>query len=265
MSFLTLDNISHHYFSEKTYTKSLENVSFKVNEGEFVTILGPSGCGKSTLISIVSGFIKQTEGEVLLNRKTPTQSDCIFGCMFQQDCLFPWKKIMDNVLIGSKISGQLTSKTKHEALKLLHDAGLSEVDNKYPNALSSWMRQRVSLIRALITDPIILLLDEPFSALDCQTKLRQEDFILKMLKTFNKTTLLVTHDITEAIAMSDRIIVMDSSPGKLSRTFNVPIELREEKPFLVRKHPKYQMLFDRIWKELDNNQTDSFTDKVVGP
>ncbi|WP_077327648.1 ABC transporter ATP-binding protein [Virgibacillus siamensis] len=256
MSFLALENISHHYFSAKTFTKALDNITFSVKEGQITAVLGPSGCGKSTLLSIISGEIQQTEGNVLLDQKPLSQSEHTIGLMLEHDYLFPRKTIIDNVLIGPKISGQLSTETKQRAVDLLYDVGLSNVSKTYPNELSKEMRQRVAFIRTLITDPKILLMDEPFSALDYQTKLKLQDLFAKTLRTYHKTTLLVTHDIEEAIAMSDRIIVMES--GSIDRIYDVPIELREEKPFFVRRHPKFRILFEKIWEGCRKHKTDPF-------
>ncbi|WP_188453980.1 ABC transporter ATP-binding protein [Virgibacillus oceani] len=254
MSFLTLDHVSHHYFSRNNYTKALDNISFVVKDGEFIALLGPSGCGKSTILSIIAGILKQTTGEVLLEGKPINDSDLAIGYMLQQDYLFPWKTIKDNSLIGPKICHSKTPEVENEALKLLKEVGLANVADSYPNALSGGMRQRAALVRTLITDPKILLLDEPFSALDYQTKLKLEDLVSKLLRAYHKTAILVTHDIGEAISMSDRILLMNANPGSIAKIFEVPIELRNETPFLVRKHPKYQLLFDRIWEELNKNE-----------
>ncbi|WP_067725643.1 ABC transporter ATP-binding protein [Oceanobacillus damuensis] len=251
MSFLDLDHVSHHYFSKNSYTKALNNISMSVKEGEFIALLGPSGCGKSTLLSIMAGIIPNTEGRVLLQGKEIGDSEMGIGYMLQQDYLFPWKTIIDNVLLGPKINQTTSDELKERAVKLLEEVGLKDVSEKYPNELSGGMRQRAALVRTLINDPKILLLDEPFSALDYQTKLKLEDLVSDLLKTYHKTAILVTHDIGEAIAMSDRIFMMDSNPGTIAKTYNVPLELRNEIPFLSRRHPKYQILFDKIWDELE--------------
>lgn len=160
---------------------------------------------------------------------------------------------MENVLIGPKLKKQHTKAMEKRARDLLKEVGLENVEKAYPDSLSGGMRQRVSLVRTLITEPEILLLDEPFSALDYLTKLKLEDLVSTLLKTYQKTAILVTHDIAEAISMSDWILLMDSNPGTIAKTFEVPIELRNEVPFLVRRHPKYQLLFDKVWDAL--NQT----------
>lgn len=262
MSFLTLDHVSHYYFSKNNYTKALDDISFSIQKGEFIALLGPSGCGKSTILSIIAGIIKQTEGKVSLQKKEVETTASEIGYMLQQDYLFPWKTIVDNVLLGPKITHTHSKNTEQKALKLLKEVGLAEVANAYPSSLSGGMRQRAALVRTLINDPKILLLDEPFSALDYQTKLKLEELVSKLLKAYHKTTILVTHDIGEAIAMSDRIFVMDANPGTISKVFEVPIELRNEPPLLVRRHPKYQILFDKVWEELDQRENIQ-TKKVV--
>ena len=256
MSFLTLDRVSHHYFSKDNYTKALNSITLSIKEGEFVALLGPSGCGKSTLLSIIAGIIQQTEGKVLLQGHAVGESEMDIGYMLQQDYLFPWKTIIDNVLLGPKINNNHTEKLKNQAIQLLDEVGLQNVSEKYPNELSGGMRQRVALVRTLINDPKILLLDEPFSALDYQTKLNLEDLVADLLKSYHKTAILVTHDIGEAIAMSDRIFMMDANPGTIAKVYDVPIELRNEVPFMVRRHPKYQILFDKIWDELETKESD---------
>lgn len=247
MTFLTLDNVSHYYFSPTGYTKALEEISFTVDEGEFISIIGPSGCGKSTILSIIGRLMKQTEGEIILKDVPLMESPLNIGYMLQQDYLFPWKTIMDNILLGPKINHHLTDETIHQAKKLLEEVNLSHTESHYPSELSGGMRQRISLVRTLITNPEILLFDEPFSALDYVTKLKLENLVAKLMKTYHKTAILVTHDIGEAISMSDRILLMDTSPGRILKIFDVPSELRDTEPFYVRRHPKYQPIFEEIW------------------
>ncbi|WP_078379308.1 ABC transporter ATP-binding protein [Sutcliffiella halmapala] len=251
MSFLTINQIEHIYFTPDRATKVLEDISINIEEGEFISFLGPSGCGKTTLLSIIAGLLQPTDGSILLQGKRP--KDCVseIGYMLQQDYLFPWKTIEDNSLIGLRISNKLNQATKKKALQLLNEMDLHEVEKLYPSQLSGGMRQRVALVRTLATDPLLLLLDEPFSALDYQTKLKLEDLVFSTLKSFHKTALLVTHDIGEAIAMSDRIFLLKANPGRIAKTFNVPNELRESIPFEARQHPLFPSLFQKIWKELE--------------
>jgi len=257
MSFLTLENVTHYYFSKNDYTKALDDVSLSIEEGEFVSIIGPSGCGKSTILSIVAKLMKHTDGNILLKNKPLQDSNLKVGYMLQQDYLFPWKTIMENILIGPKINGSFTDNTIDRAKELLKEVGLEDTEEAYPDELSGGMRQRVALVRTLIIDPEILLFDEPFSALDYVIKLRLENLVAKLMKTYHKTVILVTHDLGEAISMSDRIFLMEPGPGRIAKTFKVPTEIREETPFLVRRHPKYQPLFDEIWKYLNADESDN--------
>ncbi|MFZ3589355.1 ABC transporter ATP-binding protein [Bacillus sp. DJP31] len=255
MNVLTINQVHHTYFTKKSMTTAIENITLSVEEGEFVSFLGPSGCGKSTLLSIIAGLIQPSEGEVIIDGKKVIKTDPTIGYMLQQDYLFPWKTIEENILLGPSITRTLSDEIRKTALKLLKEMDLEDVAKLYPNQLSGGMRQRVALIRTLMTDPKILLLDEPFSALDYQTKLRLENLVSSTLKGFNKTALLVTHDIGEAIAMSDRIFLLAANPGRIATTFLVPQELRELSPFDARQHPAYSLLFQSIWKELDSLET----------
>lgn len=247
MAFLTLQNVSHYYFSKNNYTKALENINLSIEAGEFISILGPSGCGKSTILSIVARLIKQTEGIVQLDGKNHFTSPLAVGYMLQQDYLFPWKTIIENVLIGPTVTKTVSPQMIEKATEMLNEVGLSDVLHEYPSALSGGMRQRVALVRTLLNDPPVLLLDEPFSALDYLTKLKLENLVADLLKSYNKTAILVTHDIGEAISMSDRIILMDASPGTIAKTFDIPQTIKDEIPFYVRRHPDYQPLFDKVW------------------
>ena len=255
MSFLTIEDVHHTYFSKATATTALSNINLSVEEGEFVSFLGPSGCGKTTLLSIIAGLIRPTNGTVLLENKPVSTVKNQIGYMLQQDYLFPWKTIEENVLLGLKLSKLLTEESKMAALNLLAQMGLAGVEKQLPKQLSGGMRQRVALVRTLATEPKLLMLDEPFSALDYQTKLKLEDLVAKTLKEFKKTAILVTHDIGEAIAMSDRVFLFSSRPGKLHRVVHVPEELRNLSPFEARGHETYSELFQTIWKELDSLET----------
>ncbi|MGC4377762.1 ABC transporter ATP-binding protein [Fictibacillus sp. Mic-4] len=252
MAFLQLKSIGQTYFSKRTATTALENVTLSVHEGEFVSFLGPSGCGKSTLLSIIAGLLAPTEGDIFLEEQPINGPHPKIGYMLQQDYLFPWKTIKENVLLGLKLRGQLNEEQVSNALSLLDEIGLSHVLDQYPMQLSGGMRQRVALVRTLATNPKILLLDEPFSALDYQTKLKLEDLVSFLLSEYDKTAILVTHDIGEAIAMSDRVILFSKNPGYIYQTFNMPETLKKLTPFETRQHPDYSVMFQQIWKELKN-------------
>lgn len=255
MSFLTVNDIHHTYFTNEFATTALQNVSFTVTEGEFVSLLGPSGCGKTTLLSIIAQLLSPTEGTILIEGSQVQSTKQSIGYMLQQDYLFPWKTIEENILLGLKLTNQLTSKTKQYAFHLLKQMDLTDVHTLFPRQLSGGMRQRVSLVRTLATDPKLLLLDEPFSALDYQTKLKLEDLVSSTLKTFQKTAILVTHDIGEAIAMSDRILLLSNRPGTIYKIFTVPDELKLLPPFKARNHEVYTQLFHQIWEELESLET----------
>ncbi|MEH7334967.1 ABC transporter ATP-binding protein [Neobacillus drentensis] len=252
MSFLKVQDIHHTYFTKASATTALSNISLMVEEGEFVSFLGPSGCGKTTLLSIISSLLKPTQGTVLLENKPVSTSKNEIGYMLQQDYLFPWKTIEENILLGLKLSKQLNEKTKSAAYSLLNQIGLVGVEKQLPKQLSGGMRQRVALVRTLATEPKLLMLDEPFSALDYQTKLKLEDLVSKTLDEFSKTAILVTHDIGEAIAMSDRIFLFSAKPGRIYKTFEMPEELRNLSPFEARNHEAFQGIFQTIWKELES-------------
>ncbi len=251
MGFLDVIDVSHIYFSKESTTTALLDVSFTVDKGEFISLLGPSGCGKTTLLSIISGLIEPTFGTITLENERVGTNNRHIGYMLQQDYLFPWKTIEENILLGLKLMSRLDQQTRKTALALLEKMGLYNVEDKYPKELSGGMRQRVALVRTLATEPKVLLLDEPFSALDFQTKLKLEDLVFNTLKQFNKTAILVTHDIGEAIAMSDRIYLFSKRPGTIVREFTVPDELRHLEPFQARNHPTYNDLFQIIWEELN--------------
>ncbi|MCA1066473.1 ABC transporter ATP-binding protein [Rossellomorea sp. AcN35-11] len=251
MNFLSLDSVHHTYFSPKTATHALSDISLAVKEGEFVSFIGPSGCGKTTLLSIIAGLIQPTGGTVSLNGQPIRNMKKKLGYMLQQDYLFPWKTIEENIFLGLTITGNLSEEKRKEARALLVEMGLEGVESSYPRELSGGMRQRVALIRTLITEPQLLLLDEPFSALDYQTKLKLEDLVFSTLKSFGKTAVLVTHDIGEAIAMCDRIILFGAKPGRIHTIFDVPDSLRGLMPFEVRNHEDFPGFFQTIWKELE--------------
>lgn len=252
MDFLKVHKIHHTYFTKNSATTALSDISLDVQEGEFISFLGPSGCGKTTLLSIIAGLMKPTSGTVSLEGKQIKEARKNIGYMLQQDYLFPWKTIEENILLGLKISNNIDESKKRYALDLLKEMGLKGVEAQFPKQLSGGMRQRVALVRTLATEPKLLLLDEPFSALDYQTKLKLEDLVSQTLKSFGKTAILVTHDIGEAIAMSDRVFLFSSSPGKLFKTFTMPKELRNASPLNARNHETFSKIFQTVWKELES-------------
>jgi NitT/TauT family transport system ATP-binding protein len=255
MSFLEIKNVHHTYFTKTSANTALSDVSIQIEEGEFISFLGPSGCGKTTLLSIIAGLFPPTKGEIFLEKKPIKHSSNQMGYMLQQDYLFPWKTIEDNIFLGLKLSNRLNETSRKHALGLLHEMGLSGVAKQFPKQLSGGMRQRVALVRTLATEPKILMLDEPFSALDYQTKLKLEDLVSTTLKAFGKTAILVTHDIGEAIAMSDRVFLFAANPGRVHKVFMIPEDLKILTPFEARNNEQFSKVFQTIWKELESIET----------
>lgn len=250
-SAVSVYDVSHVYVTGKGAFTALERVGFEIESGEFVSLVGPSGCGKTTLLSIIAGLIDPTEGHVEIGGRKVTGPSRQIGYMLQHDYLFPWRTILDNSLIGLELHGKVDDSQKNEAVRLLAEMGLADVAAKYPSQLSGGMRQRVALVRTLVTSPDILLLDEPFSALDYQTKLTLEQLVSETLRKRRKSAVLVTHDISEAIAMSDRVIVMDRGPGKVRRDIRVPDAIRAATPMKAREMSGFHVLFHEIWSEFE--------------
>lgn len=244
MTYLQVEQISHAFFQEDNWTEVLRQISFSVDKGEFISLLGPSGCGKTTLLSIIAGLLPPLEGRIS-TKESP-------GYMLQHDYLFPWKTIEENCMLGLRLMGTYTTKSKEEIYGLLKKVGLENTEKMYPHQLSGGMRQRVALVRTLATKPNLLLLDEPFSALDYQNKLKLEELVFQLLRQYNKTSILVTHDIEEAIAMSDRIFLLSTQPGEIVNVINVPNGIRALSPLEARKHPTFPHIFEELWKEMEN-------------
>lgn len=252
MSIVNIKNVDKTFFSQEAATTALQDISLSVENGEFISLIGPSGCGKTTLLSLIAGLIQPTEGEITIEGQQILRPSPKTGYMLQQDYLFPWLTIEQNITIGLKTMKKLTEQTRSNAQSLLDKMGLIDKRNEYPNQLSGGMRQRVALVRMLATEPSLLLLDEPFSSLDYQTRLRLEDLVSLTIKEQEKTAILVTHDIGEAIAMSDRIILLSARPGRIYMQFHVPSSLRRLPPFQSRSQSDYNELFQQIWKELES-------------
>lgn len=241
---LTIKDLGKIYHTHDAEITALDNISFSVNEGEFISIVGPSGCGKSTILSILSGLLEKSKGEIILD------DNYSIAYMLQEDCLLPFRSILDNCLIGLEVTGQLNEENKKYVIDLLNTYGLGEFINKYPNNLSGGMRQRCALIRTLATKPDILLLDEAMSALDYQSRLAISDDIYKIIKSEGKTAIMVTHDIAEAISMSDRIVVLSKRPSKVKKIYEIEFEDKST-PIENRKRKEFSGYYDKIWRDLD--------------
>ena len=239
---LRFENVSMHYHSKQGETIALKNVCFSVREGEFVAIIGPSGCGKTTLLSLAAGLLLPSEGKVYT-------SGVSFGYMLQKDELFPWRTIEKNLFLPLEIKNTDTPSQRAYALHLAEKYGLAQFLKTYPSSLSGGMRQRAALIRTLAVNPDVLLLDEPFSALDYQTRLSVCDDVYRIIRNEKKTALLITHDISEAISVADKIFVLSKRPACViaEHTLSFP----EREPIKRRENKEFSHWFERLWKELN--------------
>lgn len=278
MTILKFDDVSKVFYSKTQQTTAVEHLSFEVNEGEFVAIIGPSGCGKTTILSLVCKLIEPTSGKIeYASDKTAKQTDSavkksfadkvrgIFngnksangnavGYMLQRDQLFEWRKISKNITLGLEIQNKLTKENIEYANELLKKYGLWEFRNHYPAELSGGMRQRVALIRTLATNPDLLLLDEPFSALDFQTRLEVCDDVYSIIKKENKTALLVTHDISEAISLADKVIVLTKRPAR-ALTIHYTNMSDIDTPLKRRQSPDFSAQFELLHKYLHGSES----------
>ena len=248
---LEMQHITYSYHTTEGETKALEDVSFSVSEGEFIAIVGPSGCGKSTLLSIICGILKPEKGLIKMNGKNLKQSTTNIGYMLQHDHLFEWRTVYHNVLLGLEVRHMLSAKTRKKALELLEQYGLQQFKNSRPSQLSGGMRQRVALIRTLVLEPELLLLDEPFSALDYQTRLTVGNDIGQILKHEHKTAILVTHDLSEAVSLADRVLILTPRPATISKIVDISFELENDTPMHRRHAPEFKNYFNLIWEELN--------------
>ena len=241
-------NLTKNFYNKEGELEVLKNINFSLNEGEILTILGPSGSGKSTILNILTKLLEPTSGEVNIKGN--------IGYMFQRDHLLEWRNIMDNITIGLEIQHQKTPQSISKIENLLKTYGLWDFRNMYPKELSGGMRQRVALIRTLAVNPDILLLDEPFSALDYQTRILVSDDIYKIIKNENKSTILVTHDISEAISMSDKIAVLSKRPATVKNIYDINLKITEKRtPIVSRSAENFKDYFNILWKEIDSSET----------
>ena len=241
---LKVSKLHKNYHSKDGMVVAIEDISLDIRDGEYVAIVGPSGCGKSTLLNIIGGIDSKSGGEVEM------ADNIRIGYMLQNDCLFPWLNILDNCLLGLKIENNLNDKNIDYVKELLNTYGLNEFMYKYPSSLSGGMKQRVALIRTLALKPDILLLDEPFSALDYQTRLAVSDDVYNIIKDTGKTVIMITHDIAEAISMADRVVVLTTRPAKIKKVYDIEMNGKSN-PINNRKCKEFSMYYDMIWKEID--------------
>lgn len=252
MSLIEIENVNLTYHSLKGETEAIKDLSFSIEEGEFISIIGPSGCGKSTLLNIVSGLLKPSGGEVIYNDENVKNRLDKMGYMFQKDYLSDWLTVWENVILGLKIKKVLTKENIKRADDLLTNYDLAKFKEHKPTELSGGMRQRVALIRTLALNPEVLLLDEPFSALDYQTRLKVCDEVSDIIKKEGKTAIMVTHDLGEAIAISSRVICLTGRPAEIKKDIDIKFNNVNATPFQRRKEPEFNSYFNELWKELDN-------------
>ena len=253
---LQVENVRHAFGA----TPALASTSLEVREGEFVSLVGPSGCGKSTLFNIISGLIRPIEGRVLLDGHDVTGSTGHVGYMLQKDLLLPWRTVTGNIVLGASLTGRATKRDRAEAVALAERYGLGEFVDHYPHALSGGMRQRVALMRTLAVHKDVMLLDEPFGALDSQTRLRMQQWLLDVWEQEGRTLLFITHDVDEAIFLSDRVLVMSARPGHIRAEFDVPLarprgfELLTSEAFTDLKRRVLELLYSETIKALEEDE-----------
>lgn len=247
---LRLENISLAYQTETDEIRALSSISFSVEKGEFVAIIGPSGCGKTSILSIIAGLLKPSGGKVTLCGEEIKKGKNSIGYMLQKDELFPWRTIEENAYLPLEVKKLKSADEKKKVNRLLEKYGLWEFRKKYPSQLSGGMRQRAALIRTMASSPDLLLLDEPFSALDYQTRLSVCDDLYEIIKNEKKTTLLVTHDISEALSTADRIIVLTKRPSKILNIHMIDLD-KSVSPLKRREDLHFSKWFERLWRELN--------------
>ena len=249
---LEVSGLSYSYHSMDGETQALSNISITVDTGEFIAIVGPSGCGKSTLLSIFSGLLKPDEGEILIDGIPLPDSKVNIGYMLQKDHLFEWRSILSNAALGLEIQHKMDERHKNDLRELMNSYGLGNFENSRPSELSGGMRQRAALIRTLALEPDILLLDEPFSALDYQTRLSVCDDISTIIRGRHKTAILITHDLSEAVSVADRIIILSKRPGRIKGILPIPFSTPGLSPLERRNDPEFSGYFNEVWKILQN-------------
>ncbi|MCF0126586.1 MAG: ABC transporter ATP-binding protein [Clostridia bacterium] len=251
---LEVKNISKKYQNKEGEVVAIDGINFSVKKGEFLSIIGPSGCGKSTLLSIIAGLEDKTTGEIYIEQEKVEGVSQKVGYMLQRDCLLEWRNILNNTMFGLEVKGIKDKINKEYVETLLKKYNLYEFKDKYPSELSGGMRQRVALIRTLAVKPKILLLDEAFSALDYQTRIMVTEDIYSILREEGITAIIVTHDISEAISMSDRVLVLSKRPGKVKNIYKIDFETENRTPLSTRENPKFSKYFNTLWKELGVNE-----------
>ena len=249
---LEINHINYAYHSMQGETPALQNIHFTVCKGDFIAVVGPSGCGKTTLLSLIAGLLLPEEGEILLNgKRLQEQSNNPIGYMLQKDHLLEWRTIYENTLLGLEINHQMTPTRIKAVNQMFRDYDLEHFKAARPSQLSGGMRQRAALIRTLALNPGLLLLDEPFSALDYQTRLNVSEDIYTILRKKHKSAILVTHDISEAISFCDRVVVLTNRPATVKEVVPIHLSIEEKTPLKARSAKEFQDYFNRLWGDLN--------------
>lgn len=257
-STLVVDGVTKRFATDQGVVTALENVSFTVNRGEFVALIGPSGCGKSTLFNIIGGLLGGYEGRVLVDGEAIAGSHREIGMVFQEESTFPWRTTLDNIAFPLEVTGVKKSEREGRARDLIKLVGLEGFEARYPAELSGGMRQRTALARTLAFEPKILLMDEPFAALDEQTRLLLGDKLLQIQQALQQTTLLITHNIAEAVQLSDRVVVMSFRPGRVKRIFE--IDLPRPRDSVIVGSAAFGQYVARIWSDLREEASKGLSD-----
>ena len=251
---LSFSDVCYSYHTLKGEIPAIRNITFSLQEQEFLALVGPSGCGKSTLLNLIAGLLEPDSGQILYQGKPLSLCSFSTGYMLQKDHLLGWRTVLDNILLGPEIRGVSIAAARKEALKMLEKYQLADYANAFPDQLSGGMRQRVALIRTMINAPGLLLLDEPFSALDYQTRLDVGNDICQIIRQEKKTAILVTHDLSEAISMADRVLVLSKRPATIHLDLPTIFEDQTLSPMNRRQAPEFQGYFNQIWKELNHHE-----------
>ncbi len=247
--FLSIEGVNKEFQVRGKTVVALDSVNLTVAEGEFVTVVGPSGCGKSTLLNLIVGLFQASSGRILFRNRPINGINPEIGYVTQKDNLLPWRTLVENVELALEIRGIEKGARRQRARELIERVGLNGFEDHYPHELSGGMRQRANIIRTLIYDPELILMDEPFGPLDAQTRIVLQDQLLTLWSTTNKTIIFITHDLVEAIALADRVVVMTSRPGKIKCVASVPVP-RPRDVYQIHQHPEFLSAHERLWKEL---------------
>ena len=245
---LKIEKLYKTYYTKKCEIDALNNINLDVNENDFIALVGPSGCGKSTLLSIIGGLEDITKGNIT------KKENLKIGYMFQEDCLFPFLTIYENCVLGLKITKTYTKENIDKVKRLLKTYGLKDFINNYPKDLSGGMRQRVALIRTLALNPDLLLLDEPFSALDYQMRIDVSNDVLNIIRKENKTLIIVTHDISEAISLCNKIVVLTKRPSSIKKIYNIDFKFNRDDPIKSRSSKEFMEYYKLIWEDLNDEK-----------